>query len=44
MTLLEHEAARWVSYDELDSVGWLPADRVVVGDLRKYIEKDGETK
>lgn len=24
--LLEHEAARWLSKDELDSVHWLPAD------------------
>ena len=37
LTLLEHEAARWLSYDELDDVDWLPADRVVVGELRKYM-------
>lgn len=24
--LLEHEAARWLSADQLDSVAWLPAD------------------
>ena len=37
LTLLEHEAAKWLSYDELDDVDWLPADRVVVGELRKYL-------
>lgn len=35
LTLLEHEAARWLSCDELDAVDWLPADRVVVEELRK---------
>ena len=27
------------SYDELESVDWLPADWVVVGELRKYMNK-----
>jgi 8-oxo-dGTP diphosphatase len=39
LTLLEHEAAKWLSYDELDSVDWLPADRIVVRELRKYLNK-----
>ena len=30
MTLLEHEAAKWLSLDELDTVDWLPADVEVV--------------
>ncbi|MBR5959163.1 MAG: 8-oxo-dGTP diphosphatase MutT [Salinivirgaceae bacterium] len=30
LTLKEHESARWLSANELDSVAWLPADRVVV--------------
>ena len=30
MKLLEHEAAKWLSLDELDSVEWLPADVKVV--------------
>ena len=30
MTLLEHEAAKWLALDELDSVDWLPADVKVV--------------
>ena len=28
--LNEHEAARWLSKDELDSVKWLPADLEVI--------------
>ena len=30
LTLKEHEAARWLSKDELDSVAWLPADRTIL--------------
>ncbi len=32
--LNEHEAAKWLVKDELDSVKWLPADIQVVEDLR----------
>ena len=28
--LNEHEAARWLKLEDLDSVDWLPADKVVV--------------
>ena len=34
LELLEHEAAKWLSRSELDSVPWLPADREVVDLLR----------
>ncbi|MBP5417954.1 MAG: (deoxy)nucleoside triphosphate pyrophosphohydrolase [Clostridiales bacterium] len=30
LKLLEHEAAKWLSMNELDSVDWLPADVIVV--------------
>ena len=30
LKLLEHEASKWLSVDELDSLDWLPADKVVV--------------
>lgn len=30
LTLKEHEAARWLAKDALDSVGWLPADKSVL--------------
>ena len=32
--LNEHEAARWLTKDELDSVKWLPADLEVVENVR----------
>lgn len=34
--LLEHEAAKWLSRSDLDSVPWLPADREVVDTLKDY--------
>ena len=33
--LNEHEAARWLAKDELESVEWLPADWEVVSNLKK---------
>jgi len=33
LTLLEHEAARWLAREELDSVDWLPADRLILPDI-----------
>ena len=33
LTLKEHEAARWLAVDQLDTVDWLPADREVVAKL-----------
>ena len=35
LTLLEHEAAKWLSLDNLHSVNWLPADREGL----EYLEK-----
>ncbi len=35
MTLLEHEAAKWLGTDELDTVDWLPADVEVVEAIRR---------
>jgi len=37
MKLLEHEAAKWLSVDELDSVDWLPADIAVVEVIKSVI-------
>ena len=37
LVLKEHEAARWLSKDELDSVDWLPADKAVVKELKKEL-------
>jgi len=36
LTLKEHEAARWLSRDELDSVEWLPADKDVIERIKNY--------
>ena len=37
LTLKEHEAARWLRKEELDSVGWLPADRTIIEMLKEKI-------
>ena len=37
--LNEHEAAKWLTYEELDSVKWLPADKVVVEELSLETKK-----
>lgn len=34
VVLLEHEAAKWLSPGELDSVDWLPADQGLIEKLR----------
>ena len=31
MMLLEHENAKWLAAEELDTVNWLPADRQIIG-------------
>ena len=39
LTLREHEAARWLSVNDLDSVAWLPADREIIGAVRAVLGK-----
>ena len=34
LVLREHEAAKWLTYAELDSVDWLPADRILIETIR----------
>ena len=34
LTLKEHDAAKWLHRNELDSINWLPADEVVVKELK----------
>jgi 8-oxo-dGTP diphosphatase len=36
LTLKEHEAAKWLTVEQIESVNWLPADIEVVRELRKY--------
>lgn len=37
LTLKEHEAAKWLTKDELDSVEWLPADVTLIEKIRNYL-------
>ena len=38
LKLKEHEAAKWLTKDQLDSVDWLPADRIVVETIKSEME------
>ena len=38
LVLKEHEAAKWLSIDTLDSVEWLPADIALVEKLRNLMQ------
>jgi 8-oxo-dGTP diphosphatase len=40
LTLLEHEAARWLAADELWQVKWLPSDIRVIEELEKRMKAD----
>ena len=35
LALLEHEAAKWLSIDDLDQVNWLPADLQILPEIAK---------
>ena len=35
--LLEHEAARWLRKEELDTVDWLPADRTIIETVKQHM-------
>jgi 8-oxo-dGTP diphosphatase len=37
ITLVEHNAAKWLSADSLHSVEWLPADTELIEVLRKWL-------
>ena len=39
LTLLEHEAARWLPLENLRQVNWLPADVLVIEEIAKTIKK-----
>lgn len=34
LVLKEHQAAKWLSKEELDSVAWLPADRIILKKIK----------
>lgn len=37
LVLREHEAAKWLDKETLGSVDWLPADLVLIDEIRKYL-------
>ena len=37
--LIEHEAMRWLTSDQLESVDWLPADIAVVAQLKRILNQ-----
>ena len=37
LILKEHEAARWLSREELDTVDWLPADITIMDEVRELL-------
>lgn len=37
LTLLEHEAAKWLVPEELDGVRWLPADLEVIPQIKRML-------
>jgi len=37
LVLKEHEAAKWLTKDQLDSVDWLPADITIISKLRDML-------
>ena len=37
LVLIEHEAARWLTKDTIDDVDWLPADMLILDDIKKMM-------
>ena len=37
LVLKEHEAAKWLTKETLDSVDWLPADKGLIEGIRAYL-------
>lgn len=42
LVLKEHEAAKWLTKDELDSVDWLPADMSLIEEIRNELEGEDD--
>ncbi len=40
LILKEHEAAKWLTKETLDSVDWLPADEGLIGKIEEYLGKE----
>lgn len=41
LTLKEHEAAKWLNKEQLNSVDWLPADRTIIEQIKTIILTGG---
>lgn len=39
LVLKEHEAAKWLSKENLNSVNWLPADISIIEKIKSYLER-----
>ena len=37
LVLKEHEAAKWLTKEKMDSVEWLPADIIIVGKIKEAL-------
>ena len=37
LSLLEHEAAKWVKKDDIDDLNWLPADEGLISRIKNYL-------
>ena len=37
LVLKEHEAAKWLTVETLDDVDWLPADKVLIEQIKRYL-------
>ena len=44
LILKEHEAARWLQKNELDSVEWLPADKTIIESLKELDSREGKNE
>jgi 8-oxo-dGTP diphosphatase len=42
LILKEHESAKWLTLDQIDSVDWLPADKIVVEKYRTINKENSE--
>lgn len=40
LTLKEHEAAGWLTIDQIDTVDWLPADMEVIKEILAFFRQD----
>lgn len=40
LELKEHDAAKWLTKDQMDSIEWLPADITIVDKIKEELEND----